>query len=802
MPPQDSTYDPPVYASASQIVSNKWSNTNGYTTPPVEAWNGQNQNGSTTATSPTIYSSSLNEPSTGNQLNGTRTITNAISINTSNLPIINNSTIINTDAGKILCVADVRGNISLLNKLADETGAKYVIHTGDFGFFETSSLERITEKVLRYVIQYGNLVPPQLKNRALDEQTTPADLRRIVLESKEPLISELPLFLEGKYRLNVPVYTVWGACEDVNVVENFRLEKYTIPNLFILDEASSYLIDVGNVNLRLFGLGGAIVHHKLFDNGEGSHTIAGGSGIMWTTALQIGELVDTAQKVYHPTETRVLVTHASPGREGLLAQLSLAIRADFTISAGLHFRYAVSYNDFAVQNDQESFRIKLENSRKNFFEMWKTVRKEVEESVDVPQKILLDNALMVFKRSPPPDKEYPGFKNMWNFNLPDCAFGHILLNISNGRMGAETKSQGFNFAYRRSNAQEDGIGGNSINQTPLSPSSISRRQLSQWQSSPSPALIPQNTQNRPVSPANMIPRDDISIGRKQIDRLHLDSHDGTSLRTTTPIPNDFAERSDPSKTNSTISIKSNNSSVNNNNNNNNTTTHNNDNDTSNSKNDNNSNNISSQNFNWAEADQGTNEAWMNKTEASAYNNLNGNRSESPQTGNSNQNGDDETSSSSLTPQSNQNQNQNRRNVRSQYSQYSVHVGQLNNHPVTEADLREFFSSIESGIDKVRLMYDRENPGVQRNFAYVDFVDDASLQKALQLNGQSLGGNNPVITKAEDRNYYDRNRGGRGRSRGGYRSRGNFRQQHGHNSHNRGGGNMQNNGGHDFLTLSP
>lgn len=47
---------------------------------------------------------------------------------------------------------------------------------------------------------------------------------------------------------------------------------------------------------------------------------------MWTTALQIGELVETAQEVYDPTETRMLVTHASPGREGLLAQLALSLR--------------------------------------------------------------------------------------------------------------------------------------------------------------------------------------------------------------------------------------------------------------------------------------------------------------------------------------------------------------------------------------------------------------------------------------------------------------------------------------------
>lgn len=66
------------------------------------------------------------------------------------------------------------------------------------------------------------------------------------------------------------MYTVWGACEDVSILEKFRSKEYSIPNLNILDEATSHLLEIGGVNLRLFGLGGAVVQHKLFDNGEGT----------------------------------------------------------------------------------------------------------------------------------------------------------------------------------------------------------------------------------------------------------------------------------------------------------------------------------------------------------------------------------------------------------------------------------------------------------------------------------------------------------------------------------------------------
>lgn len=109
------------------------------------------------------------------------------------------------------------------------------------------------------------------------------------------------------------MYTVWGACEDVHIIEKLRLasenksvspnnnktvkSEYAIPNLTVLSEGVSRLLNIGGIKLRLFGLGGSVVYHKLFDNGEGNATIAGGGGTMWTTALQIGELVDTAQRV-------------------------------------------------------------------------------------------------------------------------------------------------------------------------------------------------------------------------------------------------------------------------------------------------------------------------------------------------------------------------------------------------------------------------------------------------------------------------------------------------------------------------
>ncbi|CAG8611987.1 9869_t:CDS:2, partial [Scutellospora calospora] len=367
MPGQDLVnYDSPAASTSSTHNRNGWGINGG---PSYSQGTNMYSNG---------YGGSLSEQPSSNHINAQRGAPNGISVNTTNLSLGNNATIIGTDAGKIICVADVRGNISLLNQLAEETGASAVIHSGDFGFYENNSLERISDKTLRHLVQYSTIIQQELRDKLLHPTTSAQELRRTIVESEHPLLSEFPLFREGVKRLIVPVYTVWGACEDVSVLEKFRLKKYKVPNLFILDEANTQLIEIGGISLRLFGLGGAVVQHKLFDNGEGIATIAGGHGTMWTTILQIGELVDTALKVYDPTETRVFVTHASPGREGLLTQLSVVLRADFTISAGLHFRYGISYNEFSVQRDPEAFRMKLETSRKSFNDMWEAVKNQVE----------------------------------------------------------------------------------------------------------------------------------------------------------------------------------------------------------------------------------------------------------------------------------------------------------------------------------------------------------------------------------------------------------------------------------------
>ncbi|QSL66256.1 hypothetical protein MERGE_000632 [Pneumocystis wakefieldiae] len=369
----------------------------------------------------------------------------------------------NENCTRILCVADIRGNISFLNELCKKSNAQYIIHTGDFGFYDNTSLDRINERTLRHIIQYSPLIKPYYRSKF--SPNCSIDFIRNTISHSELVISELPLFLSGEKELDVPVYTIWGSCEDVCVLEKFRSGEYKVKNLFIIDEHSSKCLNVGDIKLRLFGLGGAVIMRKLFDNGEGKATIAGGQGTMWSTVLQMGELLHTANKVWDNSEVRVFVTHHSPGREGLLKLISLALKADFTISAGLHFRYGSSYNDFSVTPSTEYFLQKLAASRAQFMDVWETVKDEVELLIKDTQRKYLQSMINLVESMPQGDslkndtlsqnkeKVDVAFKNTWNFNLPDATYGSVTLSISEGRISAETKAQGFNFSYRKNMPQ-------------------------------------------------------------------------------------------------------------------------------------------------------------------------------------------------------------------------------------------------------------------------------------------------------------------------------------------------------------
>ena len=103
-----------------------------------------------------------------------------------------------------------------------------------------------------------------------------------------------------------------------------------------------------------------------------------------------------ASQVYDPTETRLLVTSAPVSRNGMLSLLANALKADLTISGGLHcellnagrtsssstpVRYPVSFNEFSCHADFDEYRQKLEHARDNFVGVYTTVKERIDSNM-------------------------------------------------------------------------------------------------------------------------------------------------------------------------------------------------------------------------------------------------------------------------------------------------------------------------------------------------------------------------------------------------------------------------------------
>jgi len=60
--------------------------------------------------------------------------------------------VLDTVQGRILCIADIRGNLSHLNTLAQEANAKAIIHTGDFGFIGQSTADGVSVLAIAFPV--------------------------------------------------------------------------------------------------------------------------------------------------------------------------------------------------------------------------------------------------------------------------------------------------------------------------------------------------------------------------------------------------------------------------------------------------------------------------------------------------------------------------------------------------------------------------------------------------------------------------------------------------------------------------
>ena len=312
--------------------------------------------------------------------------------------------IYNTNNVKILVVADIRGNLSYFNTLSKIHNPDFIIHTGNFGFIDNESISKIHESYLRHIVEFSPLLSKDLILKISQLSKVQGDsvhhlsndninLKSILLNSNQQ-ISQLMDFINGDKNLNIPVYTIYGMCEDSNVINKFRNGTYKINNLHIIDDYNLHSIKFnnGSQSILLAGIGGSLSYHKLFHQGTSNNIIplssiipiSGDPGNIWITMLQLGKLFHSLLEYSenNPNEynksIKILVTHQSPTREPLLEHLSIFFKFDYTISNSLHFKYISSFNDLTINTSFETFKIKFSDSRLKLLKIWIKIQKKYE----------------------------------------------------------------------------------------------------------------------------------------------------------------------------------------------------------------------------------------------------------------------------------------------------------------------------------------------------------------------------------------------------------------------------------------
>lgn len=320
---------------------------------------------------------------------------------------------------RILLLSDTHGNLNIINELALKVKADFVIHAGDFGFYENDSIKRLSQRELRLLVTHS----PIKDKYNVDKQTDRKILMDIVNQHK--LLGEFPNYISGENKFVVPVYAVYGNHEDIELLKKIA-NNLQINNLNTLDENHIYEFNNNNeLEFTLYGLGGNfLASNKLFDM-----PIAGNSGKVWSTLHQFGILYNN---VKHKGKPSIFVSHVSPGKEPLLTRLMLHFMPNLWISGHMGAPYACVWNQFTIREMNES--LNWLQAKIDLFEEQHKLRLISDEAA---------KAIEIIKRDIP-RKDF-WFKKMWNINLPDAKDGYAVLNYADGRFALETYSRGMIF---------------------------------------------------------------------------------------------------------------------------------------------------------------------------------------------------------------------------------------------------------------------------------------------------------------------------------------------------------------------
>ncbi len=331
---------------------------------------------------------------------------------------------------RFLLITDTHGHLDIINQLAEKEQVDAAVHAGDFGFYDADSPDRLTTRELFLRVRHSDL-PTDQKKRAQE-----LDRPKLIDFVREHCpLSELPQYLSGEKRFEVPVYTVWGNHEDLEVVARFRDGRYQVDGLKLLDERQSYRLE----KIRLFGLGGnVLIGRRLFHK-----PLGGGGGRVWSTLSQFVELYDTVQRQHEPGEIHVFVSHVSPGKERLVARFGAHLEADLLVSGHMDPPCCMAWSEFTVREPHESLAW-IDEGLPALREAWAL---ELEKRGSTESSGLLERGMELAQTLP--DKTVPGargqrvaawYRQMTMDNLTDVDAGYAVLTEQDGALSLETRT--------------------------------------------------------------------------------------------------------------------------------------------------------------------------------------------------------------------------------------------------------------------------------------------------------------------------------------------------------------------------
>lgn len=320
---------------------------------------------------------------------------------------------------RIAAVSDIQGDWDALATVAETQKAGLVVHTGNFGFWNRQTVQNADMAYLKLLVAFLPVLPKEcvcdLNNTSLIAGTDSSDADHAAFQDvlhKHPP-SHMEDYISGTKTLKCPVYTVVGPLDDPLVVAKFVSGEWNVPNLHVVDHQHAYTVPTGPslLPVHIYGLGGNVKVHSLFDNGnlgEKAGAMCGRVGDLWITLPQVAELHMRVQDA--PKDAvRIFLLHAPVVKTPLLEHVAIVTGAAVTVSQGLHFRYPVLGNGMSFVDSMggsagyvENYRVKFLRLRMILGEMWVVVKEEVERLLETDPAVrrLVEVGLGLFDKIP------------------------------------------------------------------------------------------------------------------------------------------------------------------------------------------------------------------------------------------------------------------------------------------------------------------------------------------------------------------------------------------------------------------